>query len=148
MSSLKPSSNRIVLANGTCTSVQGVIENMPISFDETELYTNFLVLEKLPFPMIIGCTTMKELQAVIDLGCDSINVTLKDRTVTPQLIPFNFQKTSKLGLHFTSNNRTRELTGLPVSIIGEEEKTSKERFILKLLLMHKVRMLAWRQKGR
>ncbi len=71
-----PTNKSITVANGTSSTCVGKVENVPVMFSKKRVELSFLVVDGLPFDIIVGCPTMESLETCIDLGkrCVSMQV--------------------------------------------------------------------------
>lgn len=56
----------ITVADGTTTIVRGALHDVPDKFGSTRIPLKFLIVEKSPFDVIIGCLTLEQLGSCID----------------------------------------------------------------------------------
>lgn len=65
---VEKTTRRITVATGVKLQVVAILQDVPAWFDTMKVKLNFLVVEGLPYDVIIGDPTMEELKAVLDLA--------------------------------------------------------------------------------
>ena len=116
----KPTSTKIAVANGQKTTCLGSIEDVPVSFNGTVTSLNFLVIAGSPFDILIGYPTLKELQACIDLGHQSVRIVIGNKTVKTSL---EFDQVSPIvaGSKTDSEDFTSDVESFASESSSEEE---------------------------
>lgn len=114
---IRPTAKRITVANGDTSSCVGSVEDVSVEFGQHKVPLAFLVMQGLPFNVIIGCPTMESLDTCIDLGNRMIKLLIEGEEVELQM-DFDYQRTPA------------ELTGTDsedfTSDSGNETSTSEE----------------------
>ena len=73
---LKPTTKKITIANGKRSICRGLIENVPVSFAGIRVSMDFLVVNGMPFDVIIGAPALESLHAQLDLGQQTVKVSV------------------------------------------------------------------------
>lgn len=60
------------VANGEKTGVLGKLNNLPVTFDDFPAHLDFVVLDNLPFDIVIGRPTLKRLGGLLDFQKEEV----------------------------------------------------------------------------
>ena len=77
----QPSKKRIPVADGGNAPFIGALLQVPTSFGELSVNLDYLVVEGTPFDLIIGPTSLKKLQACIDVRKQHVQITVGEKTM-------------------------------------------------------------------
>ena len=80
-----PTNRRIVVANGASDGCEGVVSNVPVAFGSIVMRLKFLVIENMPFDIIIGDPTQIQMKAKIDKYHATVKLKLNGVTETLNL---------------------------------------------------------------
>lgn len=62
----------VTVANGSRSGVLGKVNCIPVLFESLQVYMDFVVLENVPFDVVIGRPTLKRLGAVLDFRTEKV----------------------------------------------------------------------------
>ena len=82
---VEPTNRRIIVANGASEGVKGTVTNIPVGFGSVVTRLNFLVMESVPFDLIISDPTQIKLRMKIDKYHSTVKVKMNGKTDTLNL---------------------------------------------------------------
>ena len=82
---VEPTNRRIIVANGASEGVQGVVSNIPVGFGKVVVRLKFLVMESVPFDLIISDPTQIKLRMKIDKYHSTVKVKMNGKSDTLNL---------------------------------------------------------------
>ena len=112
---LEPTNRRIIVADGSSGSCQGVVSAIPVGFGDIVKRLDFMVVDSVPYDLIIGAPTLVKLCTRIDLYHQTVKLRHNGQSET-----LNLEYEPEIGDDtnddFTSESETEE-------DIGEDSET-------------------------
>lgn len=115
----------ILVADGSTVITKGLVKSMTIQFAELTAKQEFLVIDEMPVSMIIATSTLKKLEATLNLGHNFVTSKIDDEEV-----PFSLEqeKSDAINIAGPSNTDSEDLTSesdqesTETSLLDEEQE--------------------------
>lgn len=121
LSLIPQATNKVLtVANGEKSGVKGKLQDVPVSFDGMTAGLDFVVLENLPFDIVIGRPTLKRLGGVLDFKAEEVRLDYREKIVKLPMIS-EYARPRDLGSGTDSEDFTSSSEATDVSSGGEEE---------------------------
>ena len=82
---LRPSSRRIIVADGSTNACEGIVDSVPVGFGNIVKKLRFMVIKSVPFHLIIGAPTLVLMCTSIDLYHHTVKIWYSGQTETLSL---------------------------------------------------------------
>lgn len=69
----------MTIANRAKSGVLGKVRGIPVSFQNIEAQLDFVVLKNVPFDLVIGRPTLKQLSGVLDFRSEEVRFAYRDQ---------------------------------------------------------------------